>query len=141
MHILKPIIVTVIGAFSAAVGGFDVFLKSLLILMGIDYALGLVVAGVLRKSAKSENGGLSSAAGWLGLAKKMTILLLIVVAVEIDYLLGSEFVRSSTIIFFSINEIISITEHAGTIGLPMPDAIKKAIDLLKGKENEHEKGN
>ena len=136
MHILKAIIATVVGAFVAEVGGFDAFLKSLLILMGIDYALGLIVAGVLRKSVKSENGGLSSAAGWLGLAKKMTILLLIVVAVEIDCLLGSEFVRSSTIIFFSINEIISITEHAGTIGLPMPDAIKKAIDMLKSKNQE-----
>ena len=138
MHILKPIIATVVGVFAATVGGFDVFLKSLLILMGIDYALGLIVAGVLRKSVKSENGGLSSAAGWLGLAKKMTILLMIVVAVEIDCLLGSEFVRSSTIIFFSINEIISITEHAGTIGLPMPDAIKKAIDMLKSKNQEEQ---
>ena len=35
-----------------------------------------------------------------------------------------------------VNELISITENAGLMGLPLPDAIKKAIDILQSKGKE-----
>ena len=51
-------------------------------------------------------------------------------------LLGTSYIRDCVIIAFITNEVISITENAGLMGVPMPQAIIKAIDILKGKENE-----
>lgn len=133
MNIIKPTLVFVFGVLVQTLGGFDIFLKSLLLLMGLDYILGLTVSGVFKRSRKTLNGGLSSYIGWLGLFKKITILLLIIVAVEIDYMLAVSYVRETTIAFFVVNEIISIIESAGLIGVPIPSVITDAIDLLQKK--------
>ena len=137
---VKISLTVILSALSYAIGGWDLFLRGLVILMGIDYLLGIVVAGFFKRSTKTKNGKLNSYVGWVGLFKKVTCLLLIIVAKEIDILLGSSFVRTSTIIFFCINEIISITEHAGVIGLPVPAVFKKAIELLNKKDEVNQEG-
>ena len=43
---------------------------------------------MMKKSKHTESGGLSSKAGWFGLAKKVCTLMLIVVAVRMDILLN-----------------------------------------------------
>lgn len=46
---------------------------------------------------------------------------------------GAEIMKSvvdAVIIGFMANELISIVENAGLMGLPLPDAINKAIDVL-----------
>ena len=48
------------AAIAKAFGGWDNAVFTLIIFMCIDYAMGLIVAGVFKKSEKSENGGLSS---------------------------------------------------------------------------------
>lgn len=59
-----------IGGFIAAVfGGWDSALVTLVIFMGIDFFTGVVTAA-MKKSKHTESGGLSSEAGWFGLAKK-----------------------------------------------------------------------
>ena len=121
----------VIGSIIAsAFGGWDTSLVTLLIFMGIDYFSGLVVAGVFHKSNKTKSGALESKAGWKGLCRKCMTLLFVLIAYRLDLAIGVDYIRNAVIIGFMANELISIVENAGLMGLPLPDAINKAIDVL-----------
>jgi toxin secretion/phage lysis holin len=128
-----------VGGFIATLlGGWDSALITLVIFMAIDFTTGLIAAA-LGKSKHSWTGRLSSKAGWYGLAKKFCTLLIIVVAVRIDLLIGTTYIRDATCIGFCVNELLSIVENTSLMGVPYPDAIKKAIDVLQkkaGKMNE-----
>lgn len=127
------------GTIASLLGGWDSSLKALIIFMVADYITGLIVAGIFKKSGKSKSGALSSQAGWKGLAKKGVTLLIVAVAFQLDNITGSEFIRNATIIGFMANEVISIVENAGLMGIPIPGVITKAIEILKSKgESEDE---
>lgn len=121
------------GAIAALFGGWDASLIALLLFMAIDYVSGLVVAGVFHKSKKSENGALESKAGWKGLAKKAMTLLFVLIAHQLDVVIGVCYIRDAVIIGFMANELISIVENAGLMGLPLPAAVTKAVDVLTNK--------
>lgn len=132
------------GGFIAAIfGGWDSALATLVVFMGIDFVTGLVTA-VMGKSKHSRSGALNSKAGWIGLAKKFCILLMVVVGVRIDILLGTTYIRDTVCISFCLNELLSIIENATLMGIPFPPVIKKAIDVLQTKvgraEEKIEKG-
>ena len=137
---LKGIVSTLTGiigsAFASLFGGWSTGLTTLLIFMCIDYITGLIVAGVFKKSPKTANGALESLAGFKGLVRKGATLLAVLIGYRLDMLLGTSYLRDCVIIAFITNEVISITENAGLMGVPMPQVIIKAIDILKGKENE-----
>lgn len=127
----------VIGSCIASLlGGWDTALQTLIIYMAIDYVSGLVVAAVFHKSKKSENGALNSSVGWKGLCKKGMTLLIVLIAARLDLMSGSNIFRNAAIIGYIINETISITENAALMGLPLPDAIKKGIDILQKNQGE-----
>lgn len=136
MKIIKPGLVFIGSLALHYLGGWDLLINTLLLLMLIDYVLGLSIAGIFKKSSKTQSGGLSSGVGWKGIAKKVATLLLVIVSYQVDLMLGLDLVRNATIIFFTINELISIVEHAGTMGIPIPPALLKAIDLLNDKHEE-----
>ena len=133
---MKELVCTIagmVGGFlSSLFGGWDSALVTLLIFMGIDFATGFITAAMGR-SKHSKNGGLSSKAGWFGLAKKVCTLLLIVVAVRIDILIGTNYIRDAVCISFCLNELLSIVENTSLMGIPYPAVIKKAIDVLQTK--------
>lgn len=134
-------IIGIMGSFLASVfGGFDAALVTLLIFMGVDYVTGLIVAGVFHTSKKTKNGTLESRAGWKGLCRKGVTLLVVLVACRLDMVMGSSFIRDAVVIAFIANETISIIENAGLMGVPIPIAITRAIEVLKNKA-ESEKGN
>lgn len=121
------------GGFIAAIfGGWDSALATLVVFMGIDFVTGLVTAA-MGKSKHSRSGALNSKAGWIGLAKKFCILLMVVVGVRIDILLGTTYIRDTVCISFCLNELLSIIENATLMGIPFPPVIKKAIDVLQTK--------
>ena len=125
----------VTGAYIAsALGGWDTGLQTLFVFMAIDYISGLSLAGIFKKSKKSDTGALSSKCSWQGLAKKGMQLLIVMIAYRLDIMLGINFVRTAVIIAFISNELISITENAGLMGIPIPDAVSKAIDILNREE-------
>ncbi|MEG1820493.1 MAG: phage holin family protein [Oscillospiraceae bacterium] len=129
--------VGVVGGFIASLfGGWSAALTTLLIFMGIDYVTGLIVAGVFKKSQKTDNGALESRAGWKGLCRKGMTLLVVLVACQLDMTMGSDFIKDAVVIAFIANESISIIENAGLMGVPIPDAIIKAIEVLKNKESD-----
>lgn len=121
------------GALAALFGGWDAALAALLLCMGVDYVTGLIVAGVFRRSEKTENGGLESRVGWKGLCRKGVTLLIVLVACQLDLVTGSNFIRDSVIIAFMANEILSIVENAGLMGVPIPAVITRAVEVLRGK--------
>lgn len=145
---MKEYICSVAGIIGGAVawlfGGWSSAVVVLLILMAIDYLTGLVVAGIFHASPKSANGGLESKAGWKGLIRKVVTLMIIVVAHLIDQLIGVNYLRDAVVIAFALNEIISIIENAGLMGIPIPRVLMRGIDILKDKvedDAEEKEGN
>ena len=117
-------------------GGWTEDMVTLIIVMAIDFILGLIIASVFKKSPKSKSGSMSSKSCFVGICKKATMLLFVLVARRLDISLGADYIKSAVVIAFIVNELISIVENAGIIGIPMPKIIIKAIDLLKEKESE-----
>ena len=140
---MKTGFLTGIGVLGSAVaslfGGWDAAIGTLLIFMGIDYVTGLMAAGIFHRSAKSETGALESGAGWKGLCRKGVTLLIVIMAHRLDLLLGTTMIRDAVVIAFVANETISIIENAGLMGVPIPAAIVKSIDVLNAKANQEEK--
>ncbi|HIR12538.1 MAG TPA: phage holin family protein [Candidatus Choladousia intestinavium] len=137
---MKEMICTAIGAVGGAVaaafGGWDAALATLLIFMAVDYISGLIVAGVFHNSKKTESGTLESRAGWKGLCRKAVTLLFVLVAYRLDLVIGVNYIRDAVIIGFIANELISIVENAGLMGIPLPAAIQNAIDILTKKSED-----
>ena len=129
-------IVGAVGGFIAmAFGGWSDALITLIVFMSVDYITGLTVAGIFKKSKKSENGALESRAGFKGLCRKGVALLIVLVATRLDVVMKTTYIEDAVIIAFIANESISIIENAGLMGIPIPSVITKAIDILK-KESE-----
>lgn len=122
------------GGFIASLfGGWDAAMTTLILVMAIDYASGLITAGVFHKSKKTESGALESRIGWKGLCRKGMSLLIVLIGYRLDLAIGVSYIRDTIIIGFITNETISIVENAGLMGLPLPSAITKAIDVLTRK--------
>lgn len=127
----------VVGGFIASLfGGWDAALITLLMFMVIDYISGLIVAGVFHNSNKTETGTLESKAGWKGLCRKCMTLLFVLISYRLDLALNVNYIRNAVIIGFMANELISIVENAGLMGLPLPAVIIKAVDVLTKKATE-----
>lgn len=113
-------------------GGWDAGMTTLVTFMCIDYLSGIILAGVFKKSKKSKQGALSSKVGWIGLCKKVMTLLIVVVSYRLDLLIQTDYIRDAVVIGFCANELISIIENAGLMGLPLPKVLLEAIEILKG---------
>lgn len=125
-------LVGVVGGFVAmAFGGWSDALITLIVFMALDYVTGLIVAGIFKKSKKSENGALESRAGFKGLCRKGVALMIVLVAVRLDIIMHTTYIKDAVIIAFVANESISIIENAGLMGIPIPSVIAKAIDVLR----------
>ena len=129
------------GMIATLFGGWDTASVTWVTFAAIGYITGLIVAGVFRKSPKSTTGSLKSYAGWVGLCRKGVTALIILVACQLDLLMGSNFLRDATIIAFISNETISIIENAGLMGVPIPSIVRKAIDMLQGEREDSTDGN
>ena len=108
-------------------GGLDVALTCLLIAIVLDY-----ISGIIRAFIKKD---LSSRIGFKGIVKKVSILLIVMLAVLIDRVTGETgAIRTLVIYYFVANEGLSVVENLGQAGVPIPQSIKKALKALK-KEN------
>lgn len=140
LFIMKNAICTGVGVVGSLVasffGGWTASLTTLLIFMAIDYATGLIVAGVFHKSPKTETGALESKAGFKGLIRKLMILLFVLIGYRLDVAVGTTYIRDAVCIAFIVNELLSIVENAGLMGIPIPAVITEAIDILKKKKIE-----
>ncbi len=141
---MKAKICALLGAVGSMVvsafGGWDSGLVTLILFMAIDYIRGLIVAGIFRNSPKTQSGALESRVGWKGLCRKCVTLLFVLVAYRLDIIIGVNYIRNAVIIGFVANELISIVENAGLMGIPLPPVLNSAIDILT-KETEEKAEN
>ena len=130
----------VIGStISGFFGGWTQACQTLVILMAIDYVSGIAVAGIFKRSSKTESGALSSKYCWEGLAKKIMTLIFVGIGYQVDLLIGTTYIKDCICISFIANELISIIENAGLMGIPIPKVLSNAVDVLKVKEKEIDK--
>lgn len=107
-------------------GGLDIALKSLLIVMIIDYLTGVASAIYNKK--------LSSAIGFKGIIKKFCYLLIVALSVVIDNLTGQSGVIRTLVIYFLVsNDGISIIENMAELNIKLPSKLIDVLEQLKKK--------
>lgn len=112
------------GGLLSALGGWDMPLKALVGAMALDYCSGVIIAIREKK--------LSSAVGFAGLARKLMVFLIVMVAGGLDALTGQTAVcRNAAVAFYFVNEAVSLLENAGRLGLPVPKKILDVLEQLK----------
>ena len=121
------IVFGLVGGFICSfLGGLDMLLKSIVILVILDYITGLL------KSIYNKK--LSSNTGFRGLIKKIIIFIVIATAYVIQGVLESVIpLREITIVFFICNEAISLLENASEF-VPIPSKLKEVLVQLRDKE-------
>lgn len=123
---LNDIISVILTTAVFLLGGVDVALNSLLVVMIIDYITGVASA--------IYNKELSSKVGYKGIIKKFTYLCVVALAVVIDNLTGqSGLVRSLVIYFFVGNDGISIIENLAEMNIKLPQKLIDALQQIKEK--------
>lgn len=121
------------GFFGWFVGGLDGVSYALIVFVAVDYATGLMAAGLEKK--------LSSSVGFRGIFKKVVIFCLVAVGHMVDdHVIGNGSVLRTAVIFFYLsNEGISILENAGRIGLPIPKKLKNVLEQLREEKSDEDK--
>lgn len=110
-------------------GGWDMLLKAIVILVVLDYVTGLLKA--------IYNKSLSSEIGFKGLIRKIIIFIVIATAYVIQGIVGDAIpLREITILFFIANESLSLLENAGEF-VPIPDKLKDTLIQLRDNKEEN----
>lgn len=125
-------------------------LEIFILVMIVDYISGVLAA---KKDAIEHPedifNGLSSKKGVLGIIKKIGYMLIITIAFLIDYVISSHAqtlmgIKDTkimfgwiTLIWFALNEMLSVIENLGRIGVPIPSFLKKIITELKNKVDDN----
>lgn len=109
-------------------GSWDKALIVLITFMVLDY-----ITGIIKAWYKKE---LSSDTGLHGLARKGTILIVLIIAVLLDRLLneGTWVFRTLVCYFYIANEGISILENIAVLNVPFPQKLKDVLIQLQEKE-------
>ena len=125
------------GAIAGMFGQWPEMLTILVVAMTLDYISGVIVAAS-GKSHKTETGGLSSKVGFVGLAKKGFIMLIVLLATLLDHAIGDSAMlfQSAAACYYIANEGLSILENAVLMDLPVPGVIKRALEELKEKNDQ-----
>ena len=125
-------ICAVIGVIAGLYGEWTAALSILAIMMGVDYITGVLVA-ITGRSPKTDGGGLSSKIGFVGLAKKGFIMLIVLVATQLDRAIGNTAMvfQTATVFYYIANEGLSILENAEAIGVPFPAFIKQRLETMR----------
>lgn len=134
----KAVCVAAFGLLSSWLGVLAIPVYVLVACNIMDYITGLA-------AAHRRNQKVSSYVGVLGIAKKVCMWLLIAVGAVVDWLLlycganlGFEIhlpmlAASLVAVWLIINEVISILENVGDIGVPLPGFLTKIVQGLKSK--------
>lgn len=112
-------------------GEWSTALIVLIVLTMFDYGTGILSAAINQK--------LSSKIGYTGIARKTFVFVIVSIAHYADVLTGNQnnMFQQSTLFFYIANEMISILENAGKMGVPIPSILKKAIQIFQDKGGEN----
>lgn len=130
------------GAIISFVTGIPAIMWVLIGMMTLDYVTGLIT-GAMGVSNKTEGGKLSSSAAFEGLVKKGVVLLVVLLAVLIDFAVANSAgvtfnaVTGATCLWFIASEGVSVLENAAELGVPIPGVLRKALEVLKAGSEDH----
>lgn len=133
----KAFLSLVVGFLSFLLNAFNELIVVLMFLMILDYITGVIKAIVLKQ--------LDSSIGYKGILKKVQMLIVIAVAMSVDYIAGtlgwntSNYISGAVICFFISNEGLSILENSAMMGLPIPKVLKSILNQIKDKSEKEEK--
>ena len=131
--IINYISSTILTTIVYYLGGLDMALKTLLILMVLDYITGICKSIVNKK--------VNSIIGLKGIIKKLGYLILVALSFLLDGVVGDTgAIRNLVVYFFVANEGISILENWGAMGLPLPSKILEVLEQLKKENGGHKNG-
>lgn len=122
-------------------GGWTSAMTTLVIFMLIDYITGILVAAVFKKSNKTEDGGLESKAGWKGLIRKFSTLLIVLITIRLDIIFNTTIISNCVVFTFLANELLSLLENVGLMGIPLPSVLTEVISVLNKKGESYVKRN
>lgn len=124
--IISDVLSVILTTIIYILGGFDVALKSLIVIVIIDYLTGVGSAYYNKK--------VSSKKGLKGIVKKFCYFLIVALAVVIDNLMGqSGVIRTLVIYFFVANDGISIIENMAEMDVKLPKKLIESLEDLKHK--------
>lgn len=125
-HFINDIASVIFTTFVYLIGGFDIAIQSLLIVMVVDYLTGITSA--------IYNKELSSKIGFKGILKKFSYLCVVALSVVIDNLTGqSGLIRTLVIYFFVANDGLSIIENMAEMGVKLPQKLIDSLEQIRKK--------
>ena len=131
-NMFRALFAAAIGALAAYAGILLVPLCVLAAVMIIDYATGIAAAWSCKL--------LSSRVGVKGIVKKVAYLALVAVGMVVDYLMLVHVGVDISVnycfgmmisVWLIINELLSILENLGRLGIPLPDFLVRAVERLR----------
>lgn len=127
------------GCIAGLYGGWSGSMTVLVVFMIIDYATGCFCA-LSGKSKKTDGGHFWSSVAFAGLVKKAAIMLIMLMAVMLDRAVGNgtSMFQTAAAWFYVANEGLSIVENCGLLGVPVPEALKNALEVLRDKGDKGE---
>lgn len=131
---LLSLAMSLVAFLAKALGGWDAALSVMFLMMALDVTSGLLVA-LARKSGKTEGGGFRSNSLFVGLTRKMLMVLLVILGTALDSLLGTSICRLSVIGFYAASEAFSVVENATLLGVPFPRGLLASLEAFQGQKD------
>ena len=137
-----------VGFIAGLYGGWSEAMTVLVVMMVVDYVLGCACA-LMGKSPKTETGHFWSKVAAVGILKKGVIMLVVLVAIQLDRAISlgggvaptGVMFQSAATFFYIANEGMSILENAVLIGVPVPKRIKKMLEVMREENDDDDDGN
>lgn len=112
-------------------GEWSVMINLLLMLVIVDWVTGWAAAWI--------NGELKSRTGYRGIARKVAIFVMVTIAHFIDKAVGDlHYFQDAVIFFYLANELLSVIENMGRMGVPMPKVLRHAVKIFESHSGEDE---
>jgi len=125
-NLVKTVVAVGGATASYLFGGWSSLLTILLTFVVLDYITGVAAA--------AKEGKLNSEVGAWGIVRKVGIFVIVAVAHLVDRALGdAHLFRDAAIFFYLANELLSMIENTGRLGAPIPPALQRAVEVLRGK--------
>lgn len=116
-----------VGLIAFLIGGFDILVSTLVVLMLIDYITGIICG--------YKTATLNSKRAYKGIKKKFMVLCILCGATLINRLIPGVGIRDLVGIFYCATELLSIVENAEKCGVPIPKKLKKALEQCRDEKN------
>ena len=134
--VIKSVISMIVTFLVYVLGGWDIALQSLIIVIVLDYLTGISKSYITKE--------LNSNKGFKGIIKKLSMFCIVAVAVIIDNIIGQTGMIRTLIIYYLVaNEGLSIIENLAKMDIIVPNFLKDKLEQIKnnnskvGDNNEH----